>query len=229
MPQEPVPAHDEPAEHARHRRAVEDEAEEGLLLAEYATRMKMKNRIIVDTLTLGGGVDVDAWVDELRLALGRLRMEAETSARRVAAEREVAAVSGGTARHEHDYRQSDAHNLDRRRKVYRLVARRLLSWENNDEQVHALLDAARRDAAEEMDAALDQVLEHGGEARVEDEAVLRERLRLIVDVDLAALERGASPEPPQAVGTVETDGPLRRLGGRLLGRRRAGERGRGPR
>jgi hypothetical protein len=229
MPQESMSPRDEQAEPTWSRRAVEDEAEEGLLLAEYATRMRLKNRIIVDTLTASGGVDTEAWADEVRLSLGRLRIEAEVSARRMGREHEVAVVTDGRARHQHDYRQGDADALERRQRVYRLVARRLLSWENSDEQVFALLDAARSDAAEEMDAALTHAVEGDGRERVTDEAVLRERLRLIVDIDLPALERASEPRPP--VGSVVQAGRLQRLGAWLRGRRRggAGERGRGPR
>jgi hypothetical protein len=228
MPQESAHRGGGRPEPAWSRRAVEDEAEEGLLLAEYATRMRLKNRIIVDTLTASGGVDTEAWADEVRLALGRLRIEAEVSARRMGREHEVALVSDGRARHQHDYRQGDAGNLERRERVYRLVARRLLSWESSDEQVFALLDAARRDAAEEMDVALAQAVHGDGPERVEDEAVLRERLRLIVDVDLPALVRAT--EPPQG-GPDVPSGRLRRLRSWLRRRRRPGaeERGRGSR
>jgi hypothetical protein len=170
------------------RRAVEEEAEEGLLLAEYATRMRLKNRIIVDTVTAEGSIDPDSWAEEVRLVLGGLRVEGEASARRMEQELRVAALSDGRARHEHDYRASDADNLDRRRRVYRLVARRLLSWENDPTQVAALLEAARRDAQEEIDAALTRALSGDPVARVEDESRLRERLRLITTVDLPALE-----------------------------------------
>jgi hypothetical protein len=170
------------------RRAVDEEAGEGLLLAEYATRMRLKNRIIVDTVSAQGSVDPEAWADEVRLALGGLRLEAEGSARRMEQEASVARLTLGSAVHEHDYRVSDTDNLDRRRRVYRLVARRLLSWENDPAQVAALLGAARQDAQEEIDAALTRALSGDPVARVEDESRLRERLRLITTVDLPALE-----------------------------------------
>lgn len=179
------------------RRAVEEEADEGLLLAEYATRMRLKNRIIVDTVTATGSIDPEAWADEVRLVLGGLRLEAEGSARRMEQELRVAALTDGSATHEHDYRASDADNLDRRRRVYRLVARRLLSWENDSGQVAALLEAARRDAQEEIDTALARAVSGDPVGRVDDEAHLRERLRLIATVDLPALEAavhgGAGP------------------------------------
>ena len=98
------------------RRAIEEEAGEGLLLAEYATRMRLKNRIIVDTVTAEGSVDPEAWADEVRLVLGGLRLEAEGSARRMEQEAPIARLTEGSAVHEHDYRVSDADNLDRRRR-----------------------------------------------------------------------------------------------------------------
>jgi hypothetical protein len=176
------------------RRAVEAEAEEGLLLAEYAIRMRLKNRIIVDTVTAEGSVDPEAWADEVRLELGRLRLEAETSARRMAQEAETARRAEGSARHQHDYRATDADNLDRRRRVYGLVARRLLSWENDPGQVTALLDAARRDAQDEVDAALRRALSGDPVAQIDDEERLRERLDLIATVDLPALEAAVRGE-----------------------------------
>lgn len=176
------------------RRAVEEEAGEGLLLAEYATRMRLKNRIIVDTVTADGSVDPEAWADEVRLVLGGLRLEAEGSARRMEQESSVARLTGGSAVHEHDYRASDTDNLDRRRRVYRLVARRLLSWENDPTQVAALLEAARQDAQGEIDAALTRAVSGDPVGRVEDEARLRERLRLIATVDLPALEAAVRGE-----------------------------------
>jgi hypothetical protein len=196
------------------RRDIDEEAGEGLLLAEYATRMRLKNRIIVDTVTADGSVDPEAWADEVRLVLGGLRVEAEHSARRMEQESSVAKVTEGSAVHEHDYRVSDTDNLDRRRRVYRLVARRLLGWENDAAQVAALLESARRDAQDEIDAALTRALTGDPVARVEDEGRLRERLRLIATVDLPALEAAV-----RGGGTAIPVPRPSRWWNRLLGRR----------
>jgi hypothetical protein len=187
------------------RRAVDEEAGEGLLLAEYATRMRLKNRIIVDTVTAEGSVDPEAWADEVRLVLGGLRLEAEGSARLMEQEAPIARLTEGSAVHEHDYRVSDADNLDRRRRVYRLVARRLLSWENDSSQVAALLEAARQDAQEEIDAALTRAVTGDPMTHVEDQARLRERLRMITTVDLPALEAAVRGE----AGLIHVPTPLR--------------------
>ena len=191
------------------RRAIEAEADEGLLLAEYALRMRLKNRIIVDTMTASTAVDAEAWADEARLMLGRLRLEQEASARRMDRERDLAELTEGRARHEHDYRTHDAGNLARRRRVYRLVGRRLLAWEHDHGRVAALLEAARADAAEEMDAAIRAALAGDAAAPVEDERLLRERLRLVTAVDLPALERAVRGEP--ALVALPPRGRLARL------------------
>lgn len=177
------------------RRAIEAEAGEGLLLAEYATRMRLKNRIIIDIVTAQGSIEPEAWADEARRVLGGLRIEAEVSARRMTEEEALARSAHGSAAHQHDYHAPDADNLDRRRRVYRLVARRLLSWENDPAQVAVLLEAARHDAQEEIDAALTRAVGGDPGARVENEDRLRERLRLIATVDLPALEAAVRGDP----------------------------------
>jgi hypothetical protein len=195
------------------RASIEAEAEEGLLLAEYATRMRLKNRIIVDTMTGGHPVDLDAWVDEVRLSLGRLRLESEASAKRMASERDTAAGAGGVARHEHDYRERDADNLERRRRVQTALAGRLIRWENDDDRVHALITAARDDAYREMRAAITATLTRAATAPAQDAELLEERLRLITAVDLPALaaeqeerdEVVLPPATPQPGRSAEAD------------------------
>ena len=211
---EAVPESGSQAEQPRWvRRAVDDEADEGMLLAEYAVRMRLKNRIIVDTMTASGSIEADAWADEARLMLGRLRVEAETSARRMDRERGVAELAEGQARHEHDYRAGDTGALERRKLVYRLTARRLLGWENDDVQVATLLAAARRDAADEMNAAIRAAVAGDVVAPVDDEVLLRERLRLVTAVDLPALERAVRGEG--ALIAVPPPSRIRRLLARL--------------
>ena len=180
--------------------AIDAEADEGLLLAEYAIRMRLKNRIIVDTMAGSGAAGAEAWLDEVRLALGRLRIEAEASARRMVGERDAASRSRGLARHEHDYRHRDAENLERRRRVYTALAGRLVRWENDDERVTALLSSARDDAFREMRSAITAMLSRARSAPEEDREVLEERLRLVAAVDLPAL---AADRRREAAGDVE--------------------------
>lgn len=198
MPPESIaPLYDEAP---RRDAGADAEADEGLLLAEYATRMRLKNRIVVDTMSGAGRIDVEAWTDEARLALGRLRVEAEQSARRMVAERDAAARSRGLARHEHDYRRRDRANLEHRRRVYTALARRLLRWENDDARVRELLVAARDDAYREMRTAITALLAREPAPPAEDRAVLEERLRLIAEIDLPALaaRREVGGEPSAA-------------------------------
>jgi hypothetical protein len=181
---------------ARWTSKIKAEADEGMLLLEFATRMRLRNRIVVDILTSDGTVDPDAWARATRNAIRERRAEVEASARRVGREARASWFTSGRARHQHDYRFSDLLNLARRRFVYRLLARRLLVWEHDPAQSAALLDRARRDAQDEIAAEIGRVVSDSATG-VEDESVLRERLVLIATVDLPALEfamRRAAPE-----------------------------------
>lgn len=172
------------------KRSVEAEADEGMLLLEFAMRMRLKNRVVVDILTSDGAVDPDAWARAARGVIRERRAEVEASERRVAREARASWLAPGRARHQHDYRFSDVLNLARRRRVYRLLARRLLAWERDPTQSAALLDGARRDAQDEIATAIGRVVsDSDSPASAEDESVLQERLVLIATVDLPALER----------------------------------------
>ncbi len=199
---------------------VDAEADEGLLLAEYATRMRLKNRILVDTMAAGGEADEDAWLDEVRLSLGRLRLEAEQSARRMTAERDAAAATGGLAVHEHDYRHRDAGNLERRRLVAVALSRRLIRWENDDARVRDLLAAAREDAAAEMRSAVAATVVRDAAAAEEDGTALDERLRLLHEVDLPALATIRTEQLERAASAAPRDLARSATGRRLLGRLR---------
>lgn len=180
-------------------RSAEAEADEGMLLLEFAMRMELKNHIVVDILTSDGAVDSDAWARAAGGVIRGRRAEVEASARRVGRAARASWFVGGRARHQHDYRISDLVNLARRGRVYRLLARRLRAWEQDPSQRAALLDGARRDAQDEIATAIGQVVSDSA-AGVEDEAVLQERLALIATVDLPALEVAtrrveSGPEP----------------------------------
>ncbi len=213
---EPAPDVERTAPAPWHRRAVDAEAEEGLLLAERAVRIRLKNRIIVDTVAADAVPDPEAWAEEARVVLGRLRAESETSARRMDREREAAERATGRARHQHDYRARDASNLGRRREVYGLVADRLRSWEGDRSRIAGLLASARSDAAEELDVAIRASLLEDGTTRTDDERLLRRRLDLVAAVDLPALAR-ADESGREVPGTRL--GPLRRLVDRVRRRR----------
>jgi hypothetical protein len=189
------------------RRKVEAEADEGMLLLEFATRMRLKNRIVVDILTSDGAVDPDAWARAARSAIRERRAEVEASAQRVGREARASWLTGGRARHQHDYRFSDLRNLGRRRSVYRLLARRLLDWEQDAAESAALLERARCDAQDEIATEIGRVVSDSA-AGVEDESVLRERLALIATVDLHALELAVRRVAPES---APDPGPIRRL------------------
>lgn len=133
--------------------------EEGLLMAESAGRMALKNRLIVDALrgdqpysderagTLAGEV------------LYELVQEADEAVEHLAAERQSAAQREGRSQHQHDYHRGDLLNLRRREKVHAAVAKALWTRRSDAAYIDDLVSRARDDAWHEVGAAIEQELD----------------------------------------------------------------------
>ena len=95
----------------RKRVRTRDVVAEGLYIASAATRLSLKNSILVHILAQGEDFDPERFVPDAREALLTLAAEAEDDAARAEAERKAArsrhTESGGT----HDYRSRDVRNL----------------------------------------------------------------------------------------------------------------------
>ncbi|MBM7503006.1 hypothetical protein ACFPER_05970 [Agromyces aurantiacus] len=133
--------------------------EEGLLMAESAGRMALKNRLIVGALR-----GDEPYSDERSAAMARevlyeLVQEADEGAEHIAAERESAARREGRSQHQHDYHRGDLLNLRRREKVHAAVAKALWTRRGDDEYIERLVERARDDAWHELGAAIEQELD----------------------------------------------------------------------
>ncbi|MFD4421902.1 hypothetical protein ACFWN7_10415 [Agromyces sp. NPDC058484] len=148
---------------------------EGLLVAESAARMALKNRLIVRALRGDEPFDVERAAAEAREVLYELVQQIDEVAEWSAAERENASRRDGRAASEHDYRRADARNLRLREQVNEAVAKRLTELRGDEEYLGSLAEGARDAAwievAREIDARLDR---EWPEIEV-DEAYLRER------------------------------------------------------
>jgi len=133
--------------------------DEGLLVAESAGRMSLKNRLIVDALRRDEAYSPDRAAASAREVLLELAEEAEAAAERVAAERRTAEQREGRSQHQHDYHRSDSANLRRRELVYAAVAAGLSSRRGDDDYVDELVERARDAAWQEVAAALEQELD----------------------------------------------------------------------
>ncbi|WP_394553877.1 hypothetical protein ACDF64_05330 [Agromyces sp. MMS24-JH15] len=137
----------------------EDMVDEGVMLAESAGRMRLKNRFIVQFLR-----GDEAW-DDARAAvaagevLESLVQESDEAAELSAENRELASNRDGRSEHQHDYHRADALNLRRREKVYAAIAKQL--WRKRADPDYLVDFATRsRDAAwEEIAEVIEQRLD----------------------------------------------------------------------
>ncbi len=135
-----------------------DVVAEGLYIASAATRLILKNTILVHILADGEDFDAERYLPEARSALEALALEAEADAERTVHERRRARTrhsdSGGT----HDYRSRDVRNLRRREKQSLHVAHELRARAADDDELHRLIADARDAAWAEVAKNIDRTL-----------------------------------------------------------------------
>ncbi|MEJ3406132.1 hypothetical protein WDJ51_15460 [Rathayibacter sp. YIM 133350] len=170
--------------------SIKDTSEEGILVAEYAARMQLKNRVIVAALTSDHVFADEHFVDDATDVLTRLIDEMVDAAAQVAQERADAAEKPGRGVDMHDYHRADLENLHLRERTYRAVADGLRSRRDDPAQVAAFIRSAREDAwsdiAGEIGARLDlQRPPSALDARYQ--RTREQRMRLVKNVDLARL------------------------------------------
>jgi hypothetical protein len=177
----------------RRRASLEEAVGEGLMLAEYASRMAIKNAIIVGALTGGVSYDDGTYPRVARETLDGLIAETEASAARIEGEVMRAADSEGRADHVHDYRRADVENLARRQEQDETLAHRLRERRADDDYVNRLVDDARDDAWREVTASIEEELDRVQATETIDSDYERERdsrLLAFVEEDLALLISG---------------------------------------
>jgi hypothetical protein len=173
--------------------SVEEATSDGLMLAEHAGRMTLKNLIIVGALSGPSSYDAAHYLDAAAGVLEELAEEFEQDGERVArALRSIEHRSGSAAR-AHDYRSADTENLRVRRAVLRSLVDHLRGRRDDRAYLVDLIESARKDAwadvSGEVRAGLDRA------AIVVDATYQRarpERMRLLRDdLDRLAAQRDA--------------------------------------
>lgn len=131
---------------------------EGLYIASAATRLALKNAILVHILADGQDFEVDRFLDDARQALLMLAEEAEADAARTHEQRKAAtgrfSDSGGT----HDYRSRDVGNLRRRRRQSLRIAKELRARADDEDELRKLVADAREAAWNEVAGNIDRTL-----------------------------------------------------------------------
>lgn len=168
--------------------SLEEATHEGLQLMEYASRMSLKNRILVDSFSAQQRYNTEHHRSKAREVLEHLAAEAEDAAERLAEAKRWSAATDGRARHAHDYRSADFANLKHRLALSEEIAKQLRAQSKDDEYLDALVLRARDDAWHEVAVVIEQSLDRS--VIPVDERYLAERderLRQLIDEDLATL------------------------------------------
>lgn len=141
-----------------HKVRTRDVVAEGLYIASAATRLSLKNRILVDILVNGDDFDPDHFLPDAREALLTLAAEAEEDADRTERERRAARGRFSDSFGTHDYRSRDVRNLRRRRKQSEHVARELRARAEDEDELRKLIADAREAAWAEVAKNIDRTL-----------------------------------------------------------------------
>lgn len=144
---------------ARERRVrLADIVAEGVYVAAAATRLTVKNRILVDILAAGEDYDVDRFIPQAREALLQLAAEADRDADWAKMQGKIASGRFTESDGTHDYRSRDVRNLRRRRKQSERVAEALRERADDPEELRTLVSAAREAAWAEVARNIDRTL-----------------------------------------------------------------------
>ena len=135
-----------------------DVVAEGLYIASAATRLSLKNTILVHILAGGEDFDAARYVPDAKAALEALADEAEADAARTERERKRARSRHTDSDGTHDYRARDVRNLRRREKQSRHVAAELRARAEDEAELGKLISDARDAAWEEVAKNIDRTL-----------------------------------------------------------------------
>lgn len=177
---------------------LDDAVSEGLMLAKYSSRMRLKNRIIVGVLTHERRYDPEQYLGEAKRALGVLIDEFDLEAARIARQLRIAASMPGKAAHAHDYRFADTNNLQLREDTSDALTAALRERRSDESYLLELIESARQDAWDDIARAVGDWLDRTN--IVVDSSYERgkgERMRLLT-ADLLALQSASSDPAPTA-------------------------------
>ena len=188
----------------RHLAPVEEIVEQGLLVADVAVRMNVKNEIILNALGRKADYDEQQIIEMVRGALHELADERERDARHIARMREEIRSTGYSSWSENEYGNSDSSTLRHRQQVYEQIAAELSEREADGEYLRQAAERARAAAWHEIGDSLKEKASHPYYAGGSSEEYQRERearIELLIQRDLTELmqqrrESGEKSEKP---------------------------------
>ena len=139
---------------------LEHALEEGMLLADYAARMSVRNAIVTAMLTTETATfDPSAFAAVARDALLRLADESDAAAERMVREHRYASILEGKPEHSHDYRAADSLNLRRREALATATSKELRRRCDDDEYLAELVERSRSDAWREVSREIEHQID----------------------------------------------------------------------
>ena len=176
---------------------VEEIVEQGLLVADGAVRMTVKNAIIMNALKEHADFDKDQIIGMVRDSLGELAVERERDARHISRVRGEVRSSGRSTWSETEYGNGDSRTLKHRQEVYEQVAAELRKRIDDEEYLTSTASRSHELAWEEIGNSLKDRAMHpyysGGHD--EDYRVNRDdRIQQLIEKDLTSLIKEQTPQ-----------------------------------
>lgn len=195
---------------------VEEIVEQGLLVADVAVRMGVKNEIILNALGRKADYDEQQIIELVRTTLHDLVEERERDARHIARMREEIRSTGRSSWSENDYSNDDSSTLRHRQEVYEQVAVQLREREADDEYLTKTAERARAAAWHEIGDSLKEKASHPYYAGGSSEEYKRNRearIELLIQRDLTDLmqQRGDTGAKSESAARNERSGTKRLL------------------
>jgi len=160
---------------------VEQSVTEGLMISEYAVRLRLKNAIAVDAVVAPRAYDAATYLPLAAEAYRELANESQDASDRLTDELAHTIGRMGRAEHVHDYRRGDEANVRHRLMVATQAASELRAKADQEEYLLGLIEQARREAWDEMSTSLlDHALQYSPDAPSQLDPVDR-------DIELAGL------------------------------------------
>lgn len=176
---------------------VEEIVEQGLLVADVAVRMTVKNAIIMNALKEHADYHEEQIIEMVRDSLNELAVERERDARHISRVRGEIRDRGRSAWSESEYGAGDNRTLKHRQEVYEQVAAELRERTENDTYLSETAERARKLAWEEIGNSLKERASHPYYSGGHDEEYRNERegrIQQLIEKDLTSLLQQQGPK-----------------------------------
>lgn len=175
---------------------VEEIVEQGLLVADVAVRMMVKNAIIMNALHKHVDYNEEQIIEMVRSATEDLAVERERDAKHIAHMRNEIRDTGRSSWSESDYGNDDNRTLRHRQEVYERVAEELRSRTEDPEYLGSTAKRAHGLAWDEIGDSLKERATHpyysGGDSE-EYQNAREDRIQQLIEKDLTSLMQQHQP------------------------------------